>query len=237
MVYVEEAERSHGAQAMSAHPEQIWGIVVAAGRGSRFGTAKHDVKLAGKALWEWARDALLDSGAHRVVVVGPVPGGVEGGSERHVSVARGLAGVESTATVVAVHDAARPLASAAMMRRMYETLRDGQSDGVIPVVPIVDAIKRIETEDRRILETLSRTDVVVAQTPQVFRAEVLRRAYATATSAGSPDSVPDDATMVERVGGRVVTVPGEREAMKITYPEDLILAEALVGGRPDRRLA
>ena len=67
---------------MSPRGEQIWGIVLAAGSGLRFGGPKHQVKLAGKALWEWARDALLDSGANRVVVVGPVPGGVEGGPER-----------------------------------------------------------------------------------------------------------------------------------------------------------
>ena len=208
--------------------EQIWGIVVAAGSGARFGGPKHEARLAGRGLWEWARDALLDSGAHRVVVVGRVPGGVEGGPARYVSVARGLAEVGEQATIVAVHDAARPLAPAAMMVRMYERLRAGRCDGVIPVVPISDSIKRIRAEDGRVLTTLSRTDVLGAQTPQVFRASALRRAHAAPAAAESYGPAPDDAAMVEAVGGRVVTVAGDRAAMKITYPEDLLVAEALV---------
>lgn len=217
---------------MSTRGEQTWGIVLAAGSGSRFGAPKHEAKLAGKALWEWARDALLDSGAYRVVVVGPVPGGVEGGPERHISVARGLARVDLGATVVAVHDAARPLAPATMISRMYATLQEMQPDGVIPVVPIPDSVKRVDVEAGRVLRTLSRTDVVAAQTPQVFRAAVLRRAHAAFAAAGSPGSAPDDAAMVEGIGGRVVTVPGERVAMKITYPEDLVMAEALARSLP-----
>ncbi len=201
---------------------------MAAGSGSRFGAPKHEVELGGKALWEWARDALLDSGAHRVVVVGPVPGGVEGGPERHNSVAQGLARVGEGAAVVAVHDAARPLAPAAMITRMYAALRERRADGVIPVVPIPDSIKRLNVGEGRVLRTLSRTAVMGAQTPQVFRAPVLRRAHA-AFAAGPPsDRAPDDAALIEGIGGRVVTVPGDRAAMKITYPEDLVLAEALV---------
>lgn len=201
---------------------------MAAGSGSRFGAPKHEVQLAGKALWEWARDALLDSGAYRVMVVGPVPGGVEGGPERQVSVARGLATVGEEATVVAVHDAARPLAPAAMITRMYAALREKQADGVIPVVPIPDSIKRLDPEEGQVLRTLSRTAVMGAQTPQVFRAPVLRRAHATFADGASSGPAPDDAALIEGIGGRVVTVPGDRAAMKITYPEDLVLAEALV---------
>ena len=206
---------------------QIWGIVVAAGSGSRFGGPKHEARLAGRALWEWARDALLDSGADRVVVVGPVPSGVEGGAARHQSVARGLAEVGEEARFVAVHDAARPLAPAAMMVRMYRKLRQGRWDGVIPVVPFPDSIKRVRTGDGRVLATLSRTDVCGAQTPQVFRTSVLRRAHAAAET-GTPGQAPDDAAMVEAIGGRVVSVPGDRAAMKITYPEDILVAEALL---------
>lgn len=215
-------------QDRSGYREQVWGVVVAAGSGVRFGAPKHGVLLGGKALWEWARDALLDSGAHKVVVVGPVPGGVEGGSERHLSVSRGLDMVDPAATIVAVHDAARPLASARMISQMYGVLRDRRVDGVIPVVPIPDSIKRLEPEKGRVLSTLNRTEVFAAQTPQVFRASVLRRAHAVFRASGSPESVPDDAALVEMIGGRVATVPGDRLAMKITYPEHLVLAEALV---------
>ena len=211
----------------------VWGIVVAAGKGIRFGGAKHEAALGGRPLWEWARDALLDSGAVRVVVVGPVPGGVEGGPERRISVARGLAEVDPAAAIAAVHDAARPLAPPAMIAGMYEILRKGGLDGVIPVVPITDAVKRRDAADGRVMETLSRTEVVAAQTPQVFRAEVLRRAHA-AYAEGWPGRTPDDAAMVERIGGRVGTVPGDRAAMKITYPEDLLLAEAVLRRRGRR---
>ena len=134
------------------------------------------------------------------------------------------------ATVVAVHDAARPLAPAAMMVRMYERLLEGGWDGVIPVVPFPDSIKRVRAGDGQVLATLSRTDVLGAQTPQVFRASVLRRAHAARARAGSRGRTPDDAAMVEAVGGRVVSVAGDRAAMKITYPEDLLVAEALLRG-------
>ena len=204
---------------------EIWGVVVAAGQGVRFGARKHATRLAGKPLWQWARDALLESGVREVVVVGDVPGGVAGGPERHVSVARGIEKVGAEASVIAVHDAARPLASAALMRRMYRLLAESGADGVVPVVPISDALKRVDSGRARILDSIDRRDVACAQTPQVFRAGVLRRAHAHHASGDAPH---DDAGMVEALGGRVLAVTGERAAMKITYPEDLVLAEALL---------
>lgn len=207
---------------------RIWGIVAAAGGGVRFGGPKHELELAGRPLWEWAREALLRSGAGRVVVVGPVPGGVDGGPERCISVARGLARVDRRAEIVAVHDAARPLAPPAMIAGMYETLVAEGLDGVIPVIPIPDTVKRRNAADGLVMETLERTEAVAAQTPQVFRAEALRRAHA-ARGEGRLGWAPDDAALVELIGGRVGTVPGDRAAMKITYPEDLALAEAFLG--------
>lgn len=208
--------------------ERVWGVVVAAGSGERFGGPKHEVRLGGNALWEWARDALLESGAHGVVVVGPVSGGVKGGPERRVSVARGLERVDPAATVVAVHDAVRPLAPVRMIARMYDELRDRNADGVVPVVPIPDSIKQVDPESGRIVGAFGRDRVLAAQTPQVFRAQVLRRAHRLFEAVDSPDPAPDDAAMVERIGGRVVTTPGDRMAMKITYPEDLLIAETLL---------
>lgn len=210
---------------MTPNRMDISGVVVAAGRGVRFGARKHATRLAGKPLWQWARDALLESGASEVVVVGDVPGGVEGGTERHLSVARGIEEVDAGATVIAVHDAARPLASADLMKRMYRLLAESGADGVVPVVPIADALKRVDSDRVRILDSIDRRDVACAQTPQVFRADVLRRAHAHHASGDAPH---DDASMVEALGGRVLAVTGERSAMKITYPEDLVLAEALL---------
>ena len=119
------------------------------------------------------------------------------------------------------------------MRRMYRALAESGADGVVPVVPIPDALKRVSSDGVRILETIERGAVVGAQTPQVFRAVALRRAHARP----GPGVPPDDASMVEAMGGRVVTVAGERSAMKITYPEDLMIAESLLrqgatGGPP-----
>ena len=164
-------------------------------------------------------------------MVGPVPGGVEGGPQRKVSVARGLDEVCHDATAVAVHDAARPLAPAAMMVRMYAALEGSSWDGVIPVVPLSDSIKRISSGDRRVLATLKRSDLGAAQTPQVFGAGVLRRAHAAHQADGLAGPAPDDAALVERIGGKVVTVAGDRLAMKITYAEDLLLAETLLRNR------
>ena len=213
---------------MSGVGERMWGIVVAAGSGLRFGGPKHEVRLGGKALWQWARDALLDSGAHRVVVVGPVPGGIEGGPERRLSVARGLDMVDPAATIVAVHDAARPLAPPRMIARMYRVLKHRRADGVVPVVSIPDSIKHVDGESGQVLTTFSRSQVLAAQTPQVFRADTLRRAHSSFRESDSPGSAPDDAAMVEEIGGLVVAARGDRLAMKITYPEDLLIAEALL---------
>lgn len=194
-----------------------WGIVLAAGRGSRFGGAKHELELEGHPLWAWARDALLEGGVDDVVLVGPVPGGVAGGVRRQDSVRAGLEAVPASAQVIAVHDAARPLASPSMISRLIETVVSGAADGVVPVLPVRDTIKQVE--DDRIVATLDRHGLVAAQTPQVFRAEWLRRAHLTVTGDAT-----DDASMVESIGGTVITAPGEPAATKITYPEDVVVA-------------
>ncbi len=217
---------------MSEAPLNLWGVVVAGGRGQRFGAPKHLAALAGKSLWEWARDALVEGGARQVIVVGDVPGGVEGGSERRWSVARGLARIGEDDALVAVHDAARPLASPSLLKRLCHAVIEQEADGAIPVVPIPDSIKRVDQGTGRVVETLDRAEIMAAQTPQVFRSAILRRAHLL--PAETPAS--DDASMVEAVGGRVVVVPGERRAGKITYPEDLKVAEATIRLSPDEYL-
>ena len=211
----------------------VWGVVVAAGKGTRFGSVKHTARLAGKPLWQWARDALIESGARGVVVVGNVPGGVKGGAKRHLSVARGIDAVSPEATVIAVHDAARPLASSELIRRLYRALDESGADGVVPVVPIPDTLKQVDSWRRveagrgRVRKTIDRSRIACTQTPQVFRAEALRRAHAGRVR-GAPS---DDAGMVEAHGGKVVAVMGERAAMKITYRDDLALARAFLRRR------
>ena len=198
----------------------VAGIVVAAGRGTRFGGPKHIADLAGEPLWRRARDSLLEGGCEYTVVVADLPGAVPGGERRRDSVAAGLRALPGDVEFVLVHDAARALAGPGLAKAVIARLRVGDCDAVVPVVPVRDTIKQVDGE--AVTATIDRTDLVLVQTPQGFRAAVLRAAHA----AGSEDA-SDDAVLVERAGGRVVTVPGEITNFKITYPDDLRLAEAL----------
>jgi 2-C-methyl-D-erythritol 4-phosphate cytidylyltransferase len=198
-----------------------WGVVVAAGCGERFGTAKHGVTLRGRYLWEWARDSLLVGGARGVVLVGPVLGGVPGGERRRDSVFAGLAALPAEASHVLVHDAARPLASPDLARRVIERLLAGDVDAVIPVLTVADTVKRIEGD--RVAETVERNGLALAQTPQGFRLSTLLAAH-----AGSPQDAGDDAALIERMGGTVAVIDGEARNIKITFPADLAFAEALL---------
>jgi 2-C-methyl-D-erythritol 4-phosphate cytidylyltransferase/2-C-methyl-D-erythritol 2,4-cyclodiphosphate synthase len=200
----------------------VHGIVVAAGSGERFGGPKATALLNGKPLWEWARDALVQGGVDSVVVVGPVADGIAGGERRRDSVAAGLAATPNDASLILVHDAARPLASSDLVARVIDRLREGDCDGAVPAVPVRDALKKVD--DGWVVETLERKGVVAVQTPQGFLASALRNAHA---SGGDEDAV-DDAVLVERSGGRVAVVDGELANLKITYPSDLGRCRALL---------
>jgi 2-C-methyl-D-erythritol 4-phosphate cytidylyltransferase/2-C-methyl-D-erythritol 2,4-cyclodiphosphate synthase len=170
-------------------------------------------------LWKRAVDALVVGGARTVVVVGDVPGGIPGGLRRRDSVGAGLAALPAGATHVLIHDAARPMATASLVRAVVERLAAGDVDGVIPGLPVGDTLKRVDGE--RVVTTVSRQGVIAVQTPQGFVIEALRAAH-----AADHDEATDDAQLVERNGGSVVYVPGESTNLKITYPEDLAVAEA-----------
>ena len=202
---------------------QIWGIVVAAGAGRRFGGAKQHVELAGVPLWQRAVEVLRAGGVHDVVVVGDVPGGVPGGERRRDSVAAGLAALPATATHVLVHDAARALATPELVTRVIAALTDG-SDAVIPVVAVRDTLKRVD--GTKVVETVDRSDLVAVQTPQGFGRAVLEAAH-----RDDADDATDDAALVERAGVVVTTVEGDPANLKVTYPEDLAVATALLAAR------
>ena len=197
------------------------GIVVAAGRGERFGGPKHLIEVGGVAIWERARSLLRAAGAGEIVVVGDVPGGIPGGERRRDSVAAGLARLVSGPEWVLVHDAARPLASLELARRVVGRLIGGHADAVIPVVPVRDTIKRVE--DDVVLSTVDRSLLAAAQTPQGFRVARLRDAQASDSA-----DAPDEAALLESAGCRVVTVPGDPGNLKLTFPEDLVVLEALL---------
>ena len=196
----------------------VWAIVVAGGRGNRFGGHKQFELIAGHRVLDWSVAAASDA-TDGVVLVLPddrlEAGAVAGGSTRSASVRAGLAAVPGDAEVVIVHDAARPLADAALFERVIAAVREG-ADAAIPVVPVTDTVRYRGTR------TVDRTELVIVQTPQGFSAAALRRAH-----ADEPEGT-DDAGLVEQAGGRVVEVEGDPYNIKITHPDDLLVAEALM---------
>jgi 2-C-methyl-D-erythritol 4-phosphate cytidylyltransferase len=134
-----------------------------------------------------------------------------------------LAAVPASAGVIAVHDAARPLARLPLWRAVLEAVQAG-ADGAIPAAPVTDTVKEVGADGQ--LVTLDRTRLVVVQTPQAFRAAVLRRAHLSGADAS------DDAALVEAVGGRVVLVAGAAENVKVTNPSDLVVITALAAVVP-----
>ena len=146
---------------------------------------------------------------------------VQGGEvTRQDSVQNGLAHVPDDLDVVLVHDAARALATPALFDRVAQAVRES-GKGVIPVLPVVDTIKRADAE--LILETVDRTDLRIAQTPQGFQIPAFKTAHALAAG-----QYTDDAALFQAAGGAVTSVIGEANAFKITHPADLAAAERLL---------
>ena len=218
-------------------------IVPAAGTGSRFGgqIKKPYAELAGRAILLRTLDrfAGLDAIACRIVVVSPedvdfvrcnflhelerlgVGCLVPGGAQRHDSVRAGLKHVPEDCPLVAVHDAVRPLVP---LKAVVEALRAAEQVGAACVgVPMHDTVKRVGEGDI-VAETLPREHLWQVQTPQVFRTELLRQAYARVHAF--PGTATDDAQLVEALGHPVAMVEGGRENLKITTVADLHLAEA-----------
>jgi 2-C-methyl-D-erythritol 4-phosphate cytidylyltransferase len=217
----------------------VWSIVVAGGSGRRFGQLKQFALLGGRPVLQWAVAACRTCSAGVVLVVpdasdAPDPHGadvvVTGGATRADSVRRGLAAVPADATVVVVHDAARPLASPDLFAAVIAAVTDGGADGAVPGVPPSDTIKAVD-ESGRVTDTLDRATLVAVQTPQAFGADVLRRAHDGALPAEPSVAATDDAMLVEALGGTVQVVPGDPGNLKITDPGDLQVAERLLAER------
>ena len=221
--------------------------MVAGGSGRRFGGRKQFLPLAGYPVASWSVRAARTVADGVVLVVpaadaedptgtlGAVPSAgstgdaalgattvVTGGATRADSVRAGLAAVPDDASVVVVHDAARPLAGADLFAAVVDAVRTGDTDGVVPVVPVADTLKRVV--GNRVAATLDRADLVAVQTPQAFAATALRAAHAAGGDA------TDDAGLLELAGLVVGTVPGDPGNLKLTRPEDLALALALLTG-------
>jgi 2-C-methyl-D-erythritol 4-phosphate cytidylyltransferase len=203
--------------------EAVWTIIVAAGSGNRFGGQKQFMLLGDKRVIDWSRDVAHSIGDGVVLVVpadvADTEGGVAGGATRSESVRRGLAAVPSEATIICVHDAARPFASEHLYKEVVAAVAGG-ADGAVPGLHVTDTIKRVDSGGV-VLDTPDRSSLVAVQTPQAFRAEVLRKAHESGTEG------TDDASLVERAGGKVVVVIGEAINKKLTSPEDLEWARAM----------
>jgi 2-C-methyl-D-erythritol 4-phosphate cytidylyltransferase len=214
----------------------ILALIVAAGSGERLGAdrPKALVELAGRTLLDRSIGALREtSGIGRIVVALPLgveaPAGVqgvEGGPARSDSVLRALQAAGGEEELVLVHDAARPLLSPRLAERVIGALRaDPAAEAAIAAAPVTDTIKRA-APDGAVLETLPRSELWSVQTPQVFRREALARALAVGASELA--QATDDASLIERAGGRVIVVPSDPRNLKVTTPVDLRVAELLL---------
>jgi len=210
---------------------KVWSIVVAAGRGERFGRAKQYEVVAGRRVLDWALAAARSVSDGVVVVVDDARSHagepladvvVAGGPTRSASVRAGLASVPEEAEVVVVHDAARPCASPALFAAAVSAVAEG-ADAAVPGLRVVDTVKRLDA-DGMVAATLDRTGLVAVQTPQAFAAAALRAAHARGGDA------TDDAALVEAAGGRVAVVAGEVANAKVTEPGDLAAAARHLGG-------
>jgi 2-C-methyl-D-erythritol 4-phosphate cytidylyltransferase len=217
----------------------VWAVLAAAGRGERLGSdrPKAFARLGGRPLLAESLERLEESGWIDAIVIAAPPdweepsilvaeeiaatkvsSAVTGGESRSESVRLALEEVPEEVAVVLVHDVARPLLPEAVIERVLAPLSEGW-DGVVPVVPLADTVKRVEGD--RVVETLPREDLVAVQTPQAFLADTLRRAV-----SGDVSSATDCASLVESQGGRVKVVEGDPRLLKVTDADDLAVVES-----------
>jgi 2-C-methyl-D-erythritol 4-phosphate cytidylyltransferase len=211
----------------------VWAVVVAAGSGSRFGgeQPKQYLMLGDRRVLDWSIAAARAGTDGVVLVVAPERAGdpeptvdvvVAGGDTRSASVRAGLAALPADCDVVAIHDGARPVATADLYRVVVAGVREGV-DGAVPGVPVTDTVKRVDRG--AVVETIDRDALVAVQTPQAVRVDALRRAHASGADA------TDDAALIEAAGGVVVVVPGDLANTKLTHARDLPALAAVLKAR------
>jgi 2-C-methyl-D-erythritol 4-phosphate cytidylyltransferase len=213
-------------------------LIVAAGRGERLGSGRPKalVTLAGRPMLEWSVAALrtVQPPIERIVVALPAdeldaapPGtvAVAGGAVRSASVRAALAACGAGDPVI-VHDAARPLATPRLFERALREIEATGAEAVVAAAPVPDTIK--ETKDGVVTRTLDRSALWAIQTPQVFRRAALERALSNEALLAR---ATDDAWLIEQQGGTVQVVSAGQPNFKVTTPDDLRMAELLLGGR------
>ncbi len=221
-----------------------FGIIAAGGRGARLGATvpKFELELEGRPLLAYTLEVFQDAPSIESVVLVVPPDRKEawsvsrlrelglskpavtvaGGTTRRGSVGLGLLAVEGESGVAVVHDAARPLLTVELLERACDI--PAGADGVVTAVPVTDTVKEVDSSV--VTATLDRERLVAVQTPQAFRLDVLRNAHAAAERDAFEGT--DDASLVERIGGRIVVVEGSRENIKVTYGEDLERARVVL---------
>lgn len=215
-------------------------VIVAAGRGSRFGGGipKQFLPLGDRMVVEHAlQPFLVHPAVHQIALVLP-PGQqervavisektrivvVEGGETRAASVRAGVRALPLQCSVVLIHDGARPIVHQELIDRVIETARNGLS--VVPAVPVTDTLKRVDRE-HRVVTTIPRHDLVQVQTPQGFPRDILLHAM---DHHQNNDAYTDDAMLIEATGESVVVIDGLESNIKITTPGDLSLAAHYLG--------
>lgn len=224
-------------------------IIPAAGSGNRMNrdVSKQYLTLRGKPILAHTLevleasslvDAILlvvplqDMESVRTAVLAPwnmkkAVGIIAGGKERQDSVRAGIEALDQGTELVLIHDGVRPLIRVELIERC---IRAAQSEGAVTVgVPVKDTVKEVDSEGR-VLRTCNRSVLRLTQTPQVFRRDIIENAHREAARDGYRGT--DDTSLVERLGIAVRMIPGDYRNIKITTPEDLVVAEALLAGQP-----
>jgi 2-C-methyl-D-erythritol 4-phosphate cytidylyltransferase len=224
-------------------------ILPAAGRSTRFGDPKQKkiyAELDGRAVWLRAVEPFVnrDDVGQTIVVIAPEDRElferryrpsvafmnirvIEGGAERSDSIARALEVLDPACEFVAIHDAARPCLTPDLIDAVFAAAR--QHGAALLAIPVADTIKRAGP-DRFTTETVPRSDLYLAQTPQVFERDLLLRAYANRARLGA--AVTDDTQLVEAIGHPCAVVEGSPLNLKITTRADLVLAAAVLQALP-----
>ncbi len=227
-------------------------ILPAAGRSSRFGDPKQKkvyAELDGRAVWLRAVEPFInrDDVVQTIVVIAPEDRElferrfrpnvafmnlqvIDGGAERHDSIAAALEAVDPSCEFVAIHDAARPCLTSEQVDAVFDAAR--AHGAALLAIPIADTVKRVNTE-KFTTETVSRHDLYLAQTPQVFLRELIVRAYANRARLGP--GITDDSQLVEAIGHPCAVVESTPMNLKITTSADLRLAVAILNAQPKTR--
>jgi 2-C-methyl-D-erythritol 4-phosphate cytidylyltransferase/2-C-methyl-D-erythritol 2,4-cyclodiphosphate synthase len=221
---------------------KIAALVVAAGRGERAGASfpKQYRPLAGRPVLTWSVEAFAAAGAKPLIVAiapdhgeqfrtatagGPAAAPITGGASRAASVRAGLNALASHAPdIVCIHDAARPALTVGIVDALCAAISAG-ADGAAPALALADSLRRVDGGGRVIGEA-DRTGLMRVQTPQAFRFEAIRRAYAALPHDAAPT---DDIAVAIAAGLDVRLIPGDPALMKLTFAEDFVMLERVLG--------